>query len=139
MNDLKAAMHASASGLHVQGVRQRIISENLANAASTGSVPSEDPYQRKVLTFRNMLDEATGAMTVEVARVGRDTRTDFETRYDPSHPAADENGYVKLPNVNRLVEIADMKEASLTSEALTKSQQSAYEMLSKIYDLLNSR
>jgi flagellar basal-body rod protein FlgC len=139
MNDLTAAMYASASGLHAQGVRQRVISENLANAASTGTKPGEDPYQRKVITFRNMLDEASGATTVEVDRIGRDTRKEFETRYDPSHPAADENGYVKLPNVNRLVEIADMKEASLTSEALTKSQQSAYEMLSKIYDMLNSR
>jgi flagellar basal-body rod protein FlgC len=139
MNDLKAAMFASASGLHAQGVRQRIISENLANAASTGTAPGEDPYQRKVITFKNILDDATGATTVTVDRIARDTRKEFETRYDPSHPAADANGYVKLPNVNRLVEIADMKEASLTSEALTKSQQSAYEMLSKLYDLINAR
>ena len=75
----------------------------MANANSTSEVAGGDPYRRKTIVFYSVLDRALSADTVEVKRIGRDD-SDFTLRHDPSHPAADENGYVKTPNVNSLVE-----------------------------------
>ena len=97
-------------------MRMRVISENLANAQSTGNAPGADPYQRKTITFSSELDRASRASLVKVDRIGHD-ETPFRVEYDPDHPAADENGYVKLPNVNMLIEMADMREASRSYEA----------------------
>ena len=94
----------------------RVISENMANAQSTANTPGGDPYTRKTIVFSNDFDEAVGANLVGVEQIGKDT-TPYRVERNPSHPAADADGNVKLPNVNILVEMADMREANRSYEA----------------------
>ncbi|WP_431284060.1 flagellar basal body rod protein FlgC [Humitalea sp. 24SJ18S-53] len=114
--DLDRALSISAAGMRVQSTRLRVVAENLANRDSTGNAPGADPYRRKTVTFANRLDRALGAETVRVARIGRD-QSDLPNRFDPSHPAADANGYVRTPNVDSLVETMDMREAQRSYNA----------------------
>ena len=108
--DLIKSIMVSASAMKAQGQRMEVIAENIANADSLGQRPGEDPYQRKVLTFRNLLDRTLGVQRVSVNKVDVD-RSEFPKRYDPGHPAADATGYVMTPNVNSLVEMMDMRES----------------------------
>jgi flagellar basal-body rod protein FlgC len=114
--NLKASMLVSASGMKAQGERLKIISQNLANADSTSQTPGGEPYRRKVISFRNLVDKAADAQMVKVHRVGPD-KSDFDLRYDPGHPAANADGYVLMPNVNGMIEMADMREAQRSYEA----------------------
>lgn len=133
--DLFASLSISASGMKAQGTRLRIISENIANADSTASEPGGDPYRRKVVTFANELDRSLGATTVRVNRVTFDP-TEFGTRFDPAHPAANAEGYVTTPNVNTLIELTDMREAQRSYEANLRAQQTARSMLEQTVSLL---
>ena len=102
MDDLLKTFQISSAGMRVQGARLRVISENIANADSLPQDPNGKPYRRKTITFRNELDRAVGLDTVRVNKV-RPDMSEFGKRYEPSHPAADADGYVLTPNVNRLV------------------------------------
>ncbi len=133
--DLVDSLHLSAAGLESQGTRLRAIAENVANANSTAQVPGGEPYRRKVVTFANELDRQLGFETVQVSGVVPD-RSDFGLRFEPGHPAADENGYVQTPNVNTLLEMADMREAQRSYEANLKVIQSSRTMLQQTVDLL---
>jgi flagellar basal-body rod protein FlgC len=133
--DLTDSLKISASGLKAQGTRLRIIAENLANADSTAKTAGGDPYRRKVVTFRNALDRELNVDMVETNRPTLD-KTPFETRYDPSNPGADDKGYVKLPNVNTLIELADMREAERSYEANLKAIETSRTMLQKAIDIL---
>lgn len=115
-SDLVKSMHIAASGMKAQSDRLRIVSENIANAESIGTRPGEAPYRRKVLTFKNVLDRK---MEVEKVQVGKYGYSDapFSLKYEPSHPAANEEGYVQYPNVNPMVEMMDMREARRGYEA----------------------
>ena len=103
-------------GLKVQGERLRVIGENIANANSTALGEGGEPYRRKTITFENALDRELGIDTVRVARFGVDSGA-LGRRHDPNHPAAGADGYVLLPNVNPLIEMADMREAMRSYEA----------------------
>ncbi|MCT8997788.1 flagellar basal body rod protein FlgC [Chelativorans intermedius] len=134
---LSAALKVSGSGLTAQSERMRVVSENLANAQSTSDIPGGDPYRRKTISFSAELDRVTGGSMVEVSAIARDP-TEFPVEYMPGHEAADEFGYVKLPNVNMLVEMADMREASRSYEANLQTLKQAREMISMTIDLLRS-
>ena len=95
--DLSKSLEISAAGMRAQGTRLRVISENLANADSTGETPDDIPYRRQVVTFRNLFDRALGVDTIEVATV-MDDPSQFDRRYEPGHPSADDDGYVLYPN-----------------------------------------
>ena len=116
MNDFLSSLRIAATGLHAQTARMRVIAENLANADSAGKTPDEDPYRRRIPTFKAVFDDEVGGTGVEIGRLAYDM-SDFETRYEPGHPAADEHGYVRYPNVNPLIETMDMREAQRTYEA----------------------
>jgi flagellar basal-body rod protein FlgC len=133
--DLVKAMEAAAQGMKAQGTRMRIISENMANAETTGKTSEDAPYQRQIVTFKNVLNRHTGSKEVDVDRVVKDG-TPFIMKYDPSHPAADSKGYVKMPNVNPLLEIMDMREAQRSYEANLGVIQMARSMLMHTIDLL---
>ncbi len=137
MDPLVAALKVAASGMGAQSERLRVVSENLANAQSTGNAPGADPYQRKTITFAAELDRSTGANMVEVAKVGRDT-TDFPLEYLPGHEAADAQGYVKMPNVNVLLEMADMREANRGYEANLQVIKQARDLISMTIDLMRT-
>ena len=130
-------MKVAASGLEAQSTRIRIVSENLANARSTGDTPGADPFRRKTVTFAAELDRATNAALVEVERLGVD-EGDFSTEYDPGNPAADEKGFVKMPNVNVLVEMAAMREANRSYEANLQSIKQSRDLISATIDLLRA-
>ncbi|MGK9230289.1 flagellar basal body rod protein FlgC [Inquilinus limosus] len=135
MDPLSAAMKVGASGLRAQSLRLRVVAENVANAETTATQPGGDPYRRKTVTFASTLDRASGAELVEVRRVGTD-QSAFPMSYDPGHPAADAGGYVKLPNVNTVIEMADMREASRSYEANLSVIEQARAMLSRTVDML---
>ncbi len=134
--DLLDAMTQAAKGMKAQGTRMRIISENMANADTTATAPGGDPYQRKVVTFKNMLDKETGLKEVKVDKIVSDN-SDFVMKYEPGHPAADKHGYVKTPNVNTLVEMMDMREAQRSYEANLGVIDMAKSMLMRTIDLLS--
>ncbi|MEI6537599.1 MAG: flagellar basal body rod protein FlgC [Verrucomicrobiaceae bacterium] len=138
LDPLLSIMRTASSGLQSQAMRLKVVSENLANINTTGTTPGADPYRRKLVTFDQALDEATGAETVGIERIIRDPKT-FKTEYDPSHPAADATGYVKLPNVEMMVEMADMREASRSYEANLQMIKQAREMSALMVDMLKGQ
>ena len=133
--DLMESLMISAAGMKVQGDRLRVVAENLANADSVAEVPGGDPYRRKTITFKNALDKQLGLDTVQVSKVGVD-QSDFRMKYDPGNPAADTKGYVKLPNVNSLIEMTDMREAQRSYEANLRAIEVARGMLQRTIDLI---
>lgn len=134
---LDQAMITAASGMRAQSARLQVVAENLANANSTADTPGGAPYQRKEMTFQQAVDQASGAPIVQVGRVTADT-TPFRSVYDPSHPAADANGYVQMPNVSEVVEAADMREAERSYEANLATLTQARSMFSKTLDILKA-
>lgn len=133
--DLMKSIAISSSGMRVQGDRMRVISENIANKDSVAKSPDQDPYRRKTISFKTEIDRETKANTVVVDRIGFD-KSEFGLRYEPSHPAADKDGYIKLPNVNSLVEIMDMKETQRTYQANLGVIDAAKNMIMTTLDLL---
>ncbi|MDV6225369.1 flagellar basal body rod protein FlgC [Nitratireductor aquimarinus] len=138
MDPLSASLKVAASGLQAQSERMQVVSENLANAKSTSDVPGGDPYRRKTISFVAELDRNIGGSVVEVGAVARDP-SDFTLQFDPGHEAADERGYVKMPNVNVLIEMADMREANRGYEANLQVIKQARELISMTIDLMRSQ
>lgn len=137
MADFDASMKIAASGLKAQQGRMRIIAENVANADSTARSANEDPYRRRIPTFKSTFDKDIGAAIVKQGRTEVD-QSDFRTQYEPGHPAADASGYVKYPNVESLVETMDLKEAQRSYEANMNIVTGTRSMVLKTLDILKS-
>ena len=135
MSDIADTLTISAAGMQVQGDRLRIVAENIAKADSTATTPGGDPYRRKTITFQNVLDKQTGLETVKVAKRGLD-KSAFQKKFDPNHPAADAQGYVKYPNVDSIVEMMDMREARRGYEANVNVVEVSKSMLMQTINLL---
>lgn len=133
--DLYSALSAASTGLRAQTTRIRLSAENVANANSTSDIPGGDPYQRRLPVFKELVDRETGARGVEIVRTV-DDQSDFPVKYDPTHPAADANGYVKMPNVQTLIEMADIREAQRAYEANLNIIESSRAMINRALDLL---
>lgn len=133
--DLHASVDVSASGLHAQALRMRVIAENLANADSVARTAGGDPYRRKVATFRSHLDRTIGATKVQVASITTD-KSQFGKVYQPGNPAADGAGYVQTPNVNGLIEMADMRAAQRSYQANLNAIEAARAMTARTLDLI---
>jgi flagellar basal-body rod protein FlgC len=133
--DFSTTMAISASGLRAQSDRMKTISENLANANSTSTAPGGDPYRRQVPTMKGNFDRTLNATMVESGRPLKDN-SDFRLQYDPGNPIADAKGYVKLPNVNSLIEIMDMRDAQRAYEADLTVMDTTKSMLSRTISLL---
>lgn len=114
--DIVDSLHIASSGMKAQSDRLRVISENIANADSTGTRPGEDPYRRKTISFKSELDRKMGIELVKADKYGAD-RSEFPKKYDPGNPIADKDGYVSYPNVKPMVEMVDMREARRGYEA----------------------
>src|SRR5436190_11276946 len=135
--DFLKSISIAASGLRAQAGRMRVLSENIANADSTGQSPGADPYRRKIPTFSSQLDRALEAKVVTLGRVQAD-KSDFRVKYEPGHPAADANGYVKYPNVNSLVEMTDMRDAQRSYEANVNVISATRRMLQRTIEILKA-
>ena len=135
--DFIKTMAIAASGLRAQAGRMRVISENLANADSTPARPGADPYRRKLPTFVSEFNRELGVQTVGLGRTETD-QSDFRLKYEPGHPAADTNGNVKYPNVNSLVELADMREAQRSYEANVNLITATRRMIQRTIDILKA-
>jgi flagellar basal-body rod protein FlgC len=133
--DFLKTISVAASGLKAQSGRMRVIAENVANADSTADKPGADPYRRKVPSFSRHFDKELEANVVELGRVNTD-RSAFRTRFEPGHPAADQKGEVKLPNVNSLVETMDMREAQRSYEASLNLISATRRMISRTLEIL---
>jgi len=132
---LNDAMKVASAGMTAQSERLRVVAENIANADSTARTPGGDPYRRKTITFQNKLDKELGIDTVKISKRAFD-RSEFIKKYEPSHPAADEQGYVLYPNVNTVVEMVDMKEARRSYEANLGVVEVSKAMMARTLDLL---
>ena len=134
---LQASLRVAGSGLAAQSARLRVVSENLANAQSTGSTPGADPYRRKTITFDTEFDKVSGMNLVQVKAIGTDP-SPFQTEQDPGNPAADAAGVVKTPNVNLIAEMSDMREANRSYEADLQVFKQSRDLISMTIDLLKS-
>ena len=132
---LRASLFVAGAGMKAQGTRLRVISENVANADSTAKQPGGDPYRRKTISFSDQLDRNLNADLVQVRDIGKDP-SEFKVKYEPFHPAADADGYVKYPNITKLVEIMDMREAQRSYEANLSVIEVTKSMVSRTLDVL---
>lgn len=114
--DLVNSLHIASAGMKAQSDRLRVVSQNIANADSTGRFPGDQPYRRKTISFKDHMDREQGISLVKADKYGED-KSELPKKYEPGNPAADEKGYVTYPNVNPLVEMMDMREARRGYEA----------------------
>jgi flagellar basal-body rod protein FlgC len=135
VSEFQKAMQVATSGMIAQNVRVRVISQNIANADSVATEPGGLPYQRQTVSFKSAMDRASGADVVKVANIGVDN-SPFGQQFDPGHPAADENGYVLLPNVKPLIEMVDLRQAQRSYEANLRVIDVARTMVARTIDLL---
>ncbi|HJS45165.1 MAG TPA: flagellar basal body rod protein FlgC [Rhizomicrobium sp.] len=133
--DFSKSMAVAASGMRAQTDRMKTIAENIANASSTSPIKGADPYRRKIATIKPDFNRELDATLVAAGKPIPD-RSDFRSQYDPGNPNADKQGYVKLPNVDSLVEIMDMRAAQRSYEADLSVMESTKQMLAKTVDLL---
>ena len=135
MDPLKSIISVAASGMHAQGERLRVVSENVANANSTGATAEDEPYRRKIISFVEMVDRDSGASMVEVAGIDRDY-SQFGLRHDPAHPAADADGFVRISNVSPILEMSNMREAARSYEANMNMFEAGRRMRNLLLDML---
>ena len=142
--DFFSSMNVSSSALTAERTRMNLISSNLANANATRT-PEGGPYKRKDAVFAatplessfgRALDGASGKelRQVEIQRIVED-QSPPRMQYDPSHPDADAKGYVAMPNVNVIEEMADMIAATRTYEANVTAVQAAKSMALKTLEI----
>ncbi len=135
IDSLKAASEAAYAGIEAQSNRMKVISQNIANSEVTGSTPGGDPYRRKIIFFKEVIDSKTSAKVVKVKDILED-KSDFILKYQPNHPAADEFGYVKYPNINVQVELADGQEAKRAVSVNASSMDMVKSMQFTLLDLM---
>jgi flagellar basal-body rod protein FlgC len=133
--DLTKAIAIAGSGMQAQSARLTVIAQNLANQDTTSSTPGADPYRRKTISFTDVLDPKTGADLVQVQKIGQD-QSPFPLRYDPANPAANAQGYVKVPNVNTFVEMMDMRDAEQNYSANLQVLAVSRSMLARVIGML---
>lgn len=140
------SLNISGSGLTAQKLRMQVVAQNLANAQTTRTANGE-PYRRKLVVlserndpgaFSTALDASIGERTpfngVEATAIVDDA-DDFKLEYDPTHPDADANGYVRLPNVNTAEEMVDIMSASRLYEANVTAFNAMKEMAAKALEI----
>lgn len=138
------ALNISASGMTAQRLRTDIISQNIANVNTTRDA-NGNPYRRKtvvmqekdVTSFSNVLRMVAGNTSngVKVTNIVEDTGNPLRQVYDPSHPDADENGYVSYPNVNTVTEMTNLIDASRSYEANVTAFNGTKNMMLKALEI----
>ncbi len=138
--NLISGIDVTAGALNAQKTRLDIVAQNIANAQTTRG-PDGLPYQRKTVSFETELLRQTGSpanassvQSVHVGSIQNDT-TPGQRIYDPSHPDADANGYVTMPNVNMAYEMVDLMTASRAYEANLSVVKNAKQMAMKALEI----
>ncbi|MGV2432507.1 MAG UNVERIFIED_CONTAM: flagellar basal body rod protein FlgC [Rickettsiaceae bacterium] len=134
-DSLQKSIEIAVAGNNVQSERLKLVAENMANEHTTSETPDGNPYKRKIMFVENKYDKSKKANIVRVKKYSED-KSPFEIKYDPSHPSADANGYVKLPNVRRQVEMADASEAQRSYEANLGVVEISRSMIQKTLDVI---
>ena len=144
---LFTGMNINASGMSAERLRLDVISENIANANTTRTKEG-GPYVRKNVIFTEKVSTADSfgevlnrtisgiGNGVKVTAIAKDTDTDMNLVYEPSHPDADENGYVLYPNVNIVTEMTDLIDASRAFEANTTAFEASKNVASRGLSIL---
>lgn len=135
-DDLWKSMTISAYGMKAQGERTRVISENIANAGTAALTPEGKPYTRKLITFKNSMDREEGIDLVKVKDISDDKKNPYVEKYMPDHPGANAAGYVKMPNVQTVVELTDMREAQRSYEANLGMMEQSKNMANRTIEML---
>jgi flagellar basal-body rod protein FlgC len=142
------SLDISASALSAERLRMDVTAENLANAQSTRTA-NGGPYRRKEVVLEQSGGGFAGALSaaraggagggpaggVRVSGIVEDTAPD-RLVYDPGHPDANQQGYVRMPNVNPVTEMVDLISASRSYEANVTAMQTAKQMFTKTLDIL---
>ena len=128
VDPLSASLKISASGMDAQSTRLRIVSENLANVRSTGNTPGSEPYRRKMVSFSEHVNRATGVAEVKIQKIFDDNSA-FNLEFDPGNPAANKDGYVKMPNV-------DVVSESVNTMSASRSYQANVEVLNTVKSMM---
>ena len=128
-----SGMRISASGLSAERLRLDVISSNIANARTTRTEEG-GAYVRKIVVFAENYDSKLGMLGVKVTEIKRDS-SDMRLEYDPSHPDANEEGYVEYPNVDLLVEMSDLISASRAYESNVDTLNAQKNMISKALEI----
>ena len=142
--DLMTAMQVSAAGLTTQRTRMNVVSSNLANINTTRT-PEGGPYRRKqVIVTAAPVQNRFGQMLSDRIREPKvvsitEDQTPFQRVFDPSHPDADDKGYVRLPNVNLMKEMVDMLSATRAYEANTAAINSVKNMARRAIEIGSAR
>lgn len=128
------SMQISATGLAAERLRMDTITSNMANARTTRSADGSGPYVRKIAVFQEALDANKGMAGVKAVKIEKD-KSPLNREYDPTHPDADDDGYVTMPNVNVLNEMADMMVATRSYEANVDTFNGLKSMFSKALEI----
>ena len=130
-----SSMQISATGLSAERLRMDTITSNMANASTTRSADGSGPYVRKVAVFQEALDANKEVAGVKAVKIEKD-KSPLRKVYDPTHPDADKTtGYVTMPNVNVLNEMADMMVATRSYEANVDTFNALKSMFSKALEI----
>lgn len=135
VSDLNKSLKVSTSGMTAQNKRMLIISQNMANANTKPASSAEQPYQRKTINLGSQHNRAAGVSTVTVKSVGVDS-SPFKEVYAPEDPTANEKGIVRMPNVNPMMEMMDMREAGLSHEANLRAYEKTLRMMEETVGIL---
>lgn len=131
---LRSSIDIAASGMKAQQDRLRVIAENVANIGVTSNTPGGNPYQRKLVIIGKAKKQKNSGK-VAIKKYTKD-RSQFIKAYDPDHPAADSEGYVKYPNVKLNVENVDSKDAARSYEANLNMVDLSKTIFNKTLDIL---
>ena len=134
-DNLQKAVEIAIHGGNFQAERLKIATENMANEHSTSFQPGGDPYRRKVVFAKNSYNKRLKTNVLRVRKFDTD-KAPFIMKYDPNHPAADLNGYVKLPNIHKEIERADASEAQRSYEANLSIIEMSKAMMQKTIEVI---
>lgn len=128
-----SGMRICASGISSERLRMDVISSNIANMNTTRT-DEGGPYRRKVAIFKENYDKNLGMLGVKAVQIEEDD-SEFRLEYNPTHPDANEEGYVEYPNVDILVEKTDLMTAQRAYEANVDALTAQKNMISKALEI----
>ena len=134
-DNLQKAIEVASHATKLQSERLKVAAENMANEHSTSIQPGGAPYRRKIVFAKNNYNKRLRTNIVKVRKVDVD-KSPFILKYEPNHPAADLNGYVKYPNIHTEIEKADAGEAQRSYEANLSIMEMSKSMIQKTIEAI---